>query len=324
MAAAFVFDLSPRQNSGSAYVMFHIFHRLAMTAIRRIARDKMKWFVRYNRWVLRWGALRVARTNFGSLIKGDINDHIMKRIFYFGVWEPNNSRAIERLLRTGDVFVDVGANIGYDSLLASQLVGSSGTVVAIEPSPPIFHQLETNIALNSASNIRPVQLAASSREGELILYGGDAGNQGRTSSLQRVGLVEQGKVKMLPLDAILSDVERKNARLIKIDIEGGECEVLKRLADTLQLYPSEFHILVELSPEDGGDELSAVFDRLIAHGFSAFVLENSYDLNWYLYWCGYKEPIRVDRLPKEQCDVLFSRLPHWSETGPSTRPSVGF
>jgi protein-L-isoaspartate O-methyltransferase len=59
-------------------------------------------------------------------------------IFHFGIWEPEISYLTIELLDEGDVYVDVGANIGYDTLLASSLVGSSGKVVSIEAAPAIF------------------------------------------------------------------------------------------------------------------------------------------------------------------------------------------
>src|SRR5678815_1717828 len=64
-----------------------------------------------------------ARTYFGARMACDPHDLIQGMILYFGVWEPDVSRVIERTLSPGDVFVDVGANIGYDTLLASSRVG---------------------------------------------------------------------------------------------------------------------------------------------------------------------------------------------------------
>jgi FkbM family methyltransferase len=287
--------------------LFQIFHRLTMATIRITARDKMKWFSRYDRQLLGFGSVKMARTYFGSVIVGDINDYIIKRVFYFGVWEPSVSHVIEQILRDGDVFVDVGANIGYDSLLAATRVGLNGRVVAIEAFPPMFAQLKINVELNSLANVRLVEVAASSREGHLILYGGDAWNQGKTSPIQRVGLRPLCTVPMQPLDLILSADERQSTRLIKIDIEGGEVEVLKRLLATLDLFSRKLIVLVEMSPADCGAELKAIFDRFTAEGFSAFAVENLYDLSHYLNSRGHRPPVRVYELPNEQCDILFQR-----------------
>jgi len=97
-------------------------------------------------------------------------------------------RGAGRRLAPGDAFVDVGANIGYFSLLASKLVGESGLVVAIEPSPTIFAVLESNLARNRAHNVRAVCVAASASTGMLRLFRGPDSNIGRTTVLADEGL----------------------------------------------------------------------------------------------------------------------------------------
>jgi len=103
----------------------------------------------------------VTRTIYGFRCAGTTQDLIQRYIYLFGVWEANLSSWIRSALKPGDVFVDVGANIGFFSLLASQIVGSEGRVVSIEPSPTIFAQLTANVALNRVGNIRLVNCAAS-------------------------------------------------------------------------------------------------------------------------------------------------------------------
>jgi hypothetical protein len=86
----------------------------------------------------------IVSTAFGRQIAGDTRDIVQQHIYYFGVWEPNLTRWIVRRLAPGDVFIDVGANVGYYSLqrcsanllLASKLVGQSCSVVAIEHLQP--------------------------------------------------------------------------------------------------------------------------------------------------------------------------------------------
>lgn len=77
---------------------------------------------------------RLARTRFGATFAVDTQDLIQRYLYLFGVWEPHMTRWLQRRLKPGDVFVDVGANIGYYSILASRLVGARGKVVAIEAS----------------------------------------------------------------------------------------------------------------------------------------------------------------------------------------------
>src|SRR5262249_887460 len=112
----------------------------------------------------------ISSTTFGMKVSGDTRDFIQRFIYFFGMWEPCLTCWILEQLAPGDVFIDVGANIGYYSLLASKLVGEFGLVVAIEPSPTIFNTLKNNLALNKARNIRLVNMAVSDRPQGLRLF----------------------------------------------------------------------------------------------------------------------------------------------------------
>ena len=101
-----------------------------------------------------------AMTLHGDLLQVDASDIVGKHIYYFGTWEPHLTNWIQRRLRPGHIFIDVGANIGYFTLLASRLVGETGKVVAIEASLPTFEALNRNIERNRAYNVRTVNRAA--------------------------------------------------------------------------------------------------------------------------------------------------------------------
>src|ERR671922_2698937 len=90
----------------------------------------------------------VARTRYGFRIAGDQALIMPRCIYWFGSWEPPLSAWIRRALRPGDVFVDVGANLGYFSLLAARAVAPGGSVVAIEAAAETVRRLEANIARN--------------------------------------------------------------------------------------------------------------------------------------------------------------------------------
>ena len=92
-------------------------------------------------------------------------------LYYFGMWEPNLTHWITERLKDGDVFVDVGANVGYFSLLASTLVGS-GHVVAVEPTPRAFDMLEESLRRSHATNVRAVNAAAWHEQSVLQMFSG--------------------------------------------------------------------------------------------------------------------------------------------------------
>ena len=96
-------------------------------------------------------------------------------LFFAGAWQPALTHWLVHRLQPGDIFVDVGANTGFFTLLAGSLVGERGGVVAIEASEQTMQKLCENVALNDgpcglARRVRTVTLAASDRAGELLLY----------------------------------------------------------------------------------------------------------------------------------------------------------
>jgi FkbM family methyltransferase len=229
-------------------------------------------------------------------------------ILYFGVWEPDVSRVIEQNLKSGDVFVDAGANIGHHALLASHRVGAAGQVVAIEASPRTYELLERNLKLNAgAINVRAVNVAVSDRPERLDIYERDRGNSGTVSTLASRGGTVIASVQALPLEQILTAEEIQRLRLIKIDVEGAEPPILDRLLDQLSIYPPTMDIVVEASLDDNRDTWRHIFKRLKAAGFTAWAIANDYELEWYL--CR-RRPIaleRVDVMPARHQDLFLTR-----------------
>ncbi|WP_133255017.1 FkbM family methyltransferase [Phenylobacterium hankyongense] len=250
---------------------------------------------------------RTSVTYFGARMECDTRDLIQGRIAHFGVWEPDVAAVFHDVIRPGDVVVDVGANIGFFTLLSAKLVGETGGVVAIEASPPIAERLQRHVAMNDLKNVRVAAVAVSDAPGELVLYAGPTTNIGKSTTVATRGFREQARVPALPLDQILTGQERAAVSLIKIDIEGAEGPVLNRLLDTLDLYPRRLSVLVEASADEAPETWHAIFDRFRAAGFTARAVRNRYDWDWYLNWRVREEPQILDNLPNVQTDIFFSR-----------------
>jgi len=261
----------------------------------------------YNRLVKLVVSGAVVETSFGSKIYCEPADLIQCMIFHFGTWEPDISWVVRQILRPGDVMADVGANIGYDSLLASQLVGKTGRVVAIEAAPSTFEKLQSNLALNSIENVRALKMAVSDERGSLTLYTGDRKNVGASSIIASAERRVAVKVEALPLDELLTEDERKNLRLIKMDIEGGEPIVLKRFLKTVEMYGARTCLIVEASPQFDRASWVELFEGFRAAGFSAYGIENPYSPVWYLNWRKPAAPRFLQVMPDEQIDILFIR-----------------
>jgi FkbM family methyltransferase len=209
-------------------------------------------------------------------------------------------------LSPGDICVDIDANVGYDTLLASHLVGPHGSVIAIEASPSIFDLLSRNIGENDARNIRLVQKAVSARDVKLVCWSAkQSNNRGLTTTLASATYEIEATVDALPLDQILTVEERSRLLPIKLDIEGGEVPVMRRFLDTLELYPDFVTLIVEAAPTD---EWPDIFQRMRSAGFSAYFIENSYCRQWYIKQRHKLTPLQpLDSVPKCQSDILFTR-----------------
>ena len=253
------------------------------------------------------GKVRIGTTRFGAKMTCDVGDIIQRYIFYFGVWEPAISKLTAKLLLAGDVYIDVGANIGYDSLLASYSVGRAGGVVSIEASPKIFALLNSNIQINNVHNIRVVNAAASNCFGEIVLYSGNSGNIGQTTTIESRGFAEECKVKAIPLIEIALESELLRTKLIKIDIEGGELSVLDNIITFIDRFPSDLNIIVEASMNEDERGWREIYARYKAAGFDIYEIENRYDLSWYLQDNKKYSLKRVSELPNNQVDLLLTR-----------------
>ena len=125
-------------------------------------------------------------------VHGKRDQTISRRIREDGIWEPYETSLLLSMLQPGDVFVDVGANIGYFSVLAAVVVGEGGAVFAFEPDPDNFRLLRDNVALNGfEQQVVTVEagLAVICRDGYLFLSAYNLGvNQIYSSGESRVSL----------------------------------------------------------------------------------------------------------------------------------------
>jgi FkbM family methyltransferase len=261
----------------------------------------------YSLAMRRWAPVQDGSTYFGAAMRCDPGDSIQEKILLFGAWEPGVSRVIEGILGEGDVFVDIGANVGYDSLLAAARVGDSGSVVAIEASPRIHGALEVNLALNPglARRVRQVNVAVSDQPGQVDLYE-FAGNIGGTTTLASRHGTLCATVEAARLGDIHTADERARVRLIKMDVEGLEPTILNDILDHLDDYPANMDIIFEANPEDDPQQFQKLFDRLRDAGFTAWAIENKYSNAWYLRWR--ETPLqRLTEAPRKMRDVLLTR-----------------
>ncbi|WP_231744912.1 FkbM family methyltransferase [Mycobacterium sp. IS-1590] len=271
-------------------------------------------FFLYLRVALRGPLILDCTTEDGIRVRCRPPDLIQMYLYLFGTWEPDMAAFMRRRLRLGDTFIDVGANIGCVSALASRLVGPSGIVVAIEPSPPVIAALQETVSLNGLTNVRVVTAAVSDREDDLPLFAGPSSNIGLTTTVAHGGLREQGLVRAAPLGSLVSQAELATARLIKIDVEGAEDRVLAGMLALVDALAADAELVVELSPSWWSDKTLRPIDVLrpfLDRGFHVYLLPNEYWPWRYLWPRNVSAPQRLRDLTVLQrvtrLDIVLSR-----------------
>lgn len=186
---------------------------------------------------------------------------------------------MKSLLSDGDTFVDVGANFGTFSLLASRIVGASGTVIAVEPQERLAAMIEESLMLSEIQHCKVERVACGSASGErtLLVPVDDSGRAGFFAGFSgRPGHTEQ-RVMVTTLDALLERHRGTPPTLIKIDVEGSEIDVLDGAESTIREFMPA--ILVELnrwSAEAAGRTTHEVMERLRSLGYSSFSSTEAY------------------------------------------------
>lgn len=180
--------------------------------------------------------------------------------------EPGTRRLLEAVLRPGMTVVDVGANIGYHALLAARRVGEGGRVLAVEPSAVNLEHLRANVERNALPWVRVLPVAAGAQRGRRSFHHrADSGHSGLFPH-PREATMEVEEVEEAPLDELISGP----VDLVKIDVEGGEVEVLRGMERILEENP-RIRLLVEWSPQlltAAGREPGALEAELRRHGFA--------------------------------------------------------
>ncbi len=248
---------------------------------------------------------RVCELYFGAKISLDLCAFLQRYIYFFGFWEPNISCAVTDMLKSGDVFVDVGAHVGYDTLLAASLVGGSGSVYSFEADPNTYAFLAAHIDINKLTNVIAMNVAVTNQRGSVDLFRPNQNNSGQNSiicgrDMQKVATVRGG-----PIDAFIPEGDRLRVRLIKIDVEGAEQAVLSGILSDVTLLRNQPDFIVEISNprQFWGSE---VMRSLKSYGYKPYSINNDYSLRFYLEWSRPATPTLLARPPRAQTDVLFS------------------
>ena len=220
----------------------------------------------------RWGAKMLVDTRDAAIAPWLVLD---------GMWEPHVTSWMQSTLRPGQVFVDVGANVGYFTLLGASLVGPGGRVVSVEAHPTLAGVLQRNVVINGYYGYVVTHNKAAWSETTQLEFHIRANFAGNSSvghiddeGLRRLGDTEEAvQVQAVVLDDLLADLPRVD--MMKIDVEGAEVHAFQGLTRTIEANPGII-IMFEWARaqiESVGDTPQALADLVEGMGFKFRLLE---------------------------------------------------
>lgn len=206
----------------------------------------------------------------------DINDiSLVPHLVMDGFWETPVTQCLARLVRPGDTCIDVGAHLGYFSVLMSALAGGSGKTLAIEPNPRIASLLKRTSEINHPG-FRVWEGALSNLSGRTEIHIPRL-HTGDSSLLVRKEAGEEGfireEVAVDTLDRLLPAFGLSRVDVMKIDAEGAEPLIFKGMPETLSANP-DLKIVMEFSPGLYHD--AREFSRILSERFDAYTIESGF------------------------------------------------
>jgi len=151
-------------------------------------------------------------------------------VLFFGTYEPDLRALMSRRLPSGGVAIDVGANVGWHTLLMSRLVGRHGRVLALEPNPSIRGRLADHLGMNQIENVTVLPFAAAASETRSRFCGPRADDPRAGSGHLLAGEGPEASdsyfVATRTLDSVVEELRLDRVDAIKIDVEGFEWPVL--------------------------------------------------------------------------------------------------
>lgn len=238
----------------------------------------------FGRWypvkMLAYLVARLARRSHieikGQRLRLDLADS--NRLSIRGNYEPFETQLVEQLLEPGQITIDLGANIGYYTLLMAHSVGESGKVYAFEPDPGNYALLQENIQWNSHTNVVTERLAVSNTSGPAQLHK-EAFNDATPSLWQSDHCRSSVDVQCVRLDDYFDTHPEDRTRIdvIKMDIEGAEALAIEGMTRLLTDNP-DVMLLTEYLPnvmQSLGKKPEEFLMRLQSFGFTLFDIDET-------------------------------------------------
>jgi FkbM family methyltransferase len=209
--------------------------------------------------------------------------YIDRQLIKKGGFDERITLTSQIALKAGGIFIDIGANFGYYSVLAATLPGVS--VMALEPSPREMKRLQTNITLNGFKNIKAMPIAAAATKGIRRLHLAPVSNAGMNSFSPAFTTDDSVAVTCARVDDLLQADEYRQVKMIKIDVEGAEYDVLQGMPELLKNFDGI--LACEISPgTDHGvtNRIPEIYTLMKEKGFDClYGMETTYQYDEFFF-----------------------------------------
>jgi FkbM family methyltransferase len=192
-------------------------------------------------------------------------------LLQWGVYEKEETALFKKVVKRGMTIVDIGANIGYYTLLAASLTGDKGQVFAFEPDPQNFALLSENVALNGYKNVIPIQKAISNEPGRAKLFLDKTNLGAHSLSEANVKVENMITVDVTSLDEFFNSLNCK-IDIVKMDVQGSEMKVLDGMIGIIDAN-EDLVILTELWPvglKNAGSSAEVFLEKITKFGFAIY------------------------------------------------------
>jgi FkbM family methyltransferase len=211
----------------------------------------------------------------------DLSDYAFRTIYFHGAYEPETTAILKCLAAPGQIWWDIGANIGWFTLLLSRLVGDAGSVEAFEPNPFTASLLDRAISVNGVSNVRMNRLALGEQRGQATLFvpskpGSTEGGHGRPALIRHSDLhsLSEVSVRVDTIDSLVASRSIPYPFGIKIDVEGFEGAIIAGAQRLFKEAPPMVVLSEVNHREDCLLKPHQLVSAIVNFGYRAFHVEN--------------------------------------------------
>ena len=209
---------------------------------------------------LRNSQANIVALRDGFKLYGYADQYMFRTLVRVRTWEPATAAVIRQELKVGGTFIDAGGGLGFYTALARRLVGPKGKVLSFEPHPENYRCILLSVeALKKVHNVAVYAAALGSAFGTARLWT-NPGNEGdnRLDSVEHIRMDDSFDVVVLPLDSL--NIEPTGPVVMKMDVQGAECDVLLGAAEFCARYQPV--IVAENNDTLYGDALTVMLDKM--------------------------------------------------------------